>query len=295
MFTQNYRPRRVNRFMGFGQTAEQTAVLEAARAEYNRLMNLGQLTVEATARLMAAEMAVLPGMAQPTVTIPTGEIIYPSLIEPGGQYVPPPTEEYHSPYETYLPSTGEIISGQVVTPGILPPPEIPPPIIPSMSPQQRVAYYISQFGSPEAYAAEINRKTNAGIAIDDPEAARAMQSMYPELFVFITTGEFEDWIHIKLGGTPQSSGYIWDASRGWVGPSGDIVLPSQMPGWNQYIPTLPVTEPEIAPFAAGFDFGGAWPILGIIAIGLLLSLRGGKKGGKSKRRRTRRNPCRRRR
>lgn len=39
-----------------------------------------------------------------------------------------------------------------------------------------------------------------------------------------------------IGGTPESCGYTWNSVGGyWVGPSGEILYPSQAPAsWAQY-------------------------------------------------------------
>ncbi len=324
---------------GFGSTPDED--YQSALNEYNRLMDLGLLTTEATSRLMAAEMAVKPTIAQPTITVPTGEVIYPSLVGPGGEYTPPPITEIHSPYETYLPSTQEIIGGQGETfsPTVTEPPiTITPPIISSMSPIQRMNYYITQFGSPQLYANEIWKKVSNGVPLDDADAARAFVGTYPSLFPSVNTisplvinnvlpdwwpilpyTESEGWYpwiptipivstafpltttqrleHLLQRGTPQEfADYL--NTHGDSGFSSDIVSLFKSKYPELFTVTPSVIEKETSPITsmiAGFDLGSNWPILAIVGIGLLMSFKGGKKGGVKSRKRTRKNPCRRRR
>jgi len=320
--------------------SNQLTEYEVALAEYNRLMNIGQLTTEATTRLIAAEMAAKPTMAQPTVTTPQGEVIYPSLVGPGGEYTPPPITEIHSPYETYLPSTQEIIGGQgeMFIP-ILPPITTTPPIIPSMSPQQRMAYYITQFGSPQAYANEIWEKVSNGIPLDDGQAAIAFVNTYPSLFPSVSSisslvidhtlpdwwpvvpyveGEITVFDTVPLSVADRISSYVlslggreayaneikrkmnagiplddWGAAQTFIAMHPELFGGKQIPSGD--IPEEEIGIPEDVFKMAGFSLDSNWPILAIVGIGLLMSFKGGKKGGVRSRKRTRKNPCRRRR
>lgn len=92
------------------------------------------------------------------------------------------------------------------------------------------------------------------------------------------------WPRTIIGGTPGSAGYTYNPiNKSWSGPSGDSILASDIPEWDQYISTG-ISEAGIS--EAGFPTW-AWFVIG--GLGLTMFL-GGKKGlkGREKKSRSRR-------
>ncbi len=166
--------------------------------------------------------------------------------------------------------------------------------------QLRVDLNIAMYHGAYGYASRIATLTNAGWMSEDPLADSLFMEEYPDTYLaamdYVLTMptalqpvlEPEPFIPIKSSVLPfESPVLLIEEPTRLIYEEPVIQQPvlEHSTLWEQIpLPTIqPVTVTtalpvgEVTSLQAGFDFGGSWPILAIIGIGLLVA---GRKGGK---------------